>query len=53
MFAQTHVIFLSFCCGICGVVEGENIKSTICPVQGLPAVILSGIIFKNYHESLL
>lgn len=44
-----HVIFIYFCYGIYGMIEGENIKSTVCPLQGLPAVILSGIIFKNYQ----
>lgn len=44
-----HVIFIFICNCIYCMVEGENIKSTVCPLQGLPAVILSGIIFKNYH----
>lgn len=32
--------------GIYGVVEGENIKSTVCPLKRLPAVYLVVLLLK-------
>lgn len=36
-----------FCYGLYGVVEGENIKSTVCPLQQLPAVYLVVLLSKT------
>lgn len=42
-----------FCSGIYGVLEGENRKSTVCPLQHLPAVYLVVLLSTTHHQSPL